>query len=94
MDNIKDVVHQVIGQLAGKQANSNDDIQNIWPRVLSKQELPHARLVSFKEGTLVVYVDSPAWLFQMNLRKGKILDLLKESIPDVKRISFRVGKVK
>ena len=94
MDNIKDIINQVIGQIAEKQPNNQSKLERIWLNVLEAKELEHTRLVGLKNGWISAYVDSPAWLYQMKIRRGKIVERLKQEIPEIKNISFKIGKVK
>ena len=93
MDNIKDIVKGVIGQMALKQPTPSEKIERILKNILDQQELKHIKFVGEKEGQLSISVDSPAWLYQMNTKKNRILDQLKDEITDVKGIRFRIGKV-
>ena len=91
MDNIKDIVHQVIGKIAERTPQPQEKIDRIWQNILEKQELKHTQLSGIKDGQLFVNVDSPAWLFQMNIRKAKIIERLKTEMPDIKSIRFKIG---
>jgi predicted nucleic acid-binding Zn ribbon protein len=93
MDNIKDIVNDVIGKISKEKPGAGDKLQRIWHNLLGKKELQHTNLVGVKDGQLSVYVDSSAWLYQMNIRKHKILERLQEEIPDIKGIRFKLGKV-
>ena len=94
MNDIKNIINRVIGDLANKKDQGGKQIASIWCAVLEKKELVHTHVAGLKEGTLFVDVDSPAWLYQMNVKKTKILRLLKEEIPEIKNIRFKIGKVK
>ncbi len=94
MDDIKDVVTKVIGNIAEKNPCSYDKVERIWQNLLTKQELKHTKLFGVKEKTLFVCVDSPAWLYQMRMRKIKILKRLKEELLDIKQIYFKIGTIK
>ena len=93
MSDIKDVVAQVIQGIVSKKIDRNNLIQEKWLQILDKKSLERARIVEFNEGILVVHVDSPAWLYQMNLQKGKILSELKKDVSEINSIIFRIGKV-
>jgi len=93
MDNIKDVVHRVIEQIASKTTQSPEKIERIWLNILDKEEREHTRLVGIKEGRLSVDVDSPAWLYQMNTKKKKFVERLSQEVPDIKAIYFKIGKI-
>lgn len=94
MDNIKDIINKVIGDIAEQNPSSYDKVDRIWQNLLSKQELEHTKLSGIKEGTLAVCVDSPAWLYQMRIRQTRILKQLKEEISDIKHIRFKIGTIK
>ena len=94
MDSIKDVITQVIEKMALRQPETQIKIQRIWKNILDAQEEEHTLIVELKEKILYVNVDSPAWLFHVNFKKTKILERLKEEVPEVEKILFKIGKVK
>ena len=94
MDNIKQIIDQVVGHLATNKKETQFYLQKMWQDILDKQELEHAQLVGEKEGVVTVVVDSPAWLYQMNIKKQNILEKIQHEIPSVKNIHFKIGKVK
>ena len=94
MDNIKDVIGKVIGGIAERNPDRHNKIARIWRNLLTEQELKHTKLMGVKEETLLVFVDSPAWMYQMRIRQTKILKQLKEEVSDIKHIRFKIGKIK
>lgn len=94
MDDIKNIINKVIGDIAEKKPNKHDKVDRIWQNLLNEQELKHTKLSGIKEETLCVHVDSPAWLYQMRIRQTKILKQLKEEVSDIKHIRFKIGKIK
>lgn len=94
MDNIKDVICKVIGGIADRSPDQHNKIDRIWRNLLTEQELKHVKLMGVKEGTLLVFIDSPAWMYQMRIRQTKILKQLKEEVSDVKHIRFKIGIIK
>ena len=94
MDNIKDIVKKVVGDLVLQKPKEQALIQDRWGRIVDKKALGHTRLAGFKDGVLSVYVDSPVWLYEMNLKKTKIKEQLKQDVPELKDVYFRVGKIK
>jgi len=93
MDNIEDIVKGVIRKIAENQPETNDKIDRVWSSVLEDNEQKHTRLSGIKDGTLLVYVDSPTWLYQMKLRRGKLLKMLGEELPEIRDIRFKIGKI-
>ncbi|MBN1869829.1 MAG: DUF721 domain-containing protein [Candidatus Omnitrophica bacterium] len=93
MDNIKNIVNTVIGNMAEQKPDTHNKIERIWKNLLNEKELKHAKIIGIKEDGLLVCVDSPAWLYQMRIRQTKILRQLKEEAPHIKYIRFRMGKI-
>ncbi len=93
MDNIKAIIQQVIEKIAPSSIPSQEKIEHIWQKVLGKEQLKHTRLVGIKEGCISVLVDSPVWLYQMRISKGRILGELKKEMSGIKDIYLKIGKV-
>jgi len=93
MDNIKDVIHSVIGKLASKQIDQGGKLERIWENILEKEDIKHTRILGMNQGKVLVVVDSPAWMYQMRMKKTRLLQKLIDEIPDVKEIRFKIGKV-
>ena len=94
MDNIKNIVNTVIGNIAEKSPDTHNKTERIWKNLLNEKELKHTKVNGVKEETLFRCVDSPAWMYQMRIRQTKILKQLKEDVPGIKRIRFKMGKIK
>lgn len=93
MDSIKNIIPQVIERLSNRQPSAQDSLEKIWKSVLKKEELKHVKLAGMNRGNILAYVDSPAWLYQIQIRKMKILEQLKKGISDIRDIHFKIGKV-
>ncbi len=93
MDNIKTIVNAVIGKMAVKEIDKSKKIDRIWENTLGKQEYKHTRLEGINVGVVSVLVDSPAWLYQMRVRKRRILERLQKEIENIKDIKFKIGRV-
>ena len=94
VDNIKNILNTVIGNIANRNPDIHNKIERIWENLLNEKELRHTKILGIKEEGLLVCVDSPAWLYQMRIRQTKILKQLKEEVPNIKYIRFRMGKIK
>ena len=94
MDNIKDIVNTVIGNIAQQRPDEHNKAERIWKNVLTEKESKHTKIEGLKDGCLFVYVDSPVWLYQMRIRQTKVLKQLKEEMPQIKYIRFKMGKIK
>ena len=94
MDNIKNIVNAVIGNIAEHNPDIHNKIERIWANLLNEKELKHTKIIGVKEYGLLVCVDSPAWLYQMRIRQTKILEQLKEELPNIKYSLFKILKIK
>ncbi|GEM_PF-484291 len=94
VDTIKDVIHQVMAGMSVGRPDVQTKIQGSWKKIFSERDRRHINLIGFEKGELVVNVDSPAWLFQMNTHKKKTLEALHQDVPEVTGIRFKIGKVK
>jgi hypothetical protein len=93
MDDIKNILNTVIGNIADRNPDVHNKLDRIWSNLLNEKELKHTHIIGIKEDGLLVHVDSPAWLYQMRVRQTKILKQLKEEIPQIKYIRFKIGKI-
>ncbi|MDP8265319.1 MAG: DUF721 domain-containing protein [Candidatus Aceula meridiana] len=93
MEQIKDIVSQVVGDLAQRVPQKEETLQRFWKSVMKGKAAKHTSIYGLKEGVLKISVDSPAWVFQLNLNKRKILKELQICFADVKDIRFKIGKV-
>ena len=94
MDQISQIIPGVIEQILLKKPCGQDKWQRVWISLLDDKEKKHSCLTEFMNGNLVIDVDSSAWLFQMNLKKNFFLKKIRDEIPDIKDIVFKIGKVK
>jgi predicted nucleic acid-binding Zn ribbon protein len=92
MDSIRDIIPQVIENLSGKKPNSARNIHEIW-KIVVKEGAEHSTVMDFQKGVLRINVDSSAWLYQLNMQKAAFLKDLKNEIPDITEIIYKVGKI-
>lgn len=94
MDDIKEVISQVISDLSSGKQNIQKKLQTVWDHIADDKTKKHTRIDSFEQDVLVVHVDSPAWLFQMRLKRAALLAQCQAEIPQITAIVFKIGKVK
>ena len=93
MEEMKDIVKKVVAAIPGKTTiDAQEHISKVWEKVLKHQGLTHAKISGLKETTLIVNVDSPARLYQFNLKKKKILEEINQETPEITKIYFKIGK--
>jgi len=93
MEEIKDIIQTVIGNISERRHQEERDLQAAWDGLLKDKEKAHVRIAAFQKEVLYVNADSPAWLFQMNLKKQSLLRGLQHHVPGVKKIYLKIGKV-
>ncbi len=94
MDNIEDIVKRVIGNIADKRGASVVNIEEVWNTVMDVKELEHTQLIGINNGILSVSVDSPAWGYHLKVKKNDILQKVKDRIPEIQDIRFKIGNVR
>ena len=93
MEQIKDIVSKVIAGLSAGKPQTQWKIQKAWTSVCDKKTLNHTAIAGLQKGELTVHVDTPTWLFHMNLHKRKLLDGIKKEAPEILNVHFRIGKI-
>jgi hypothetical protein len=94
MEQIKDILPQVIGNLSSGKPEIQTRINKLWIKLLEPKLVRHAKPAGFDKGTLTINVDSPAWLFQLNFKRQQILSALQKEFKDLAAIKFRIGRTK
>ncbi len=91
MDDIKDIVNHVIRDMSSRTERPEDNLQESLKQALKEKEREHCRISGIKDGHLMIVVDSPVWMYQLNLKKSRILAEIKKDNPTVKTIRFKIG---
>lgn len=94
MDNIEDVVKKVFEEFHQKNPSQRKNVEDTWKRLVSSEEQKHTKLVGVKEGEILVFVDSSAWLYQMRTKQTRLLEDFKKECPYVQSINLRLGSTK
>jgi len=93
LDKIKDIIPQVIESISQTRPGLQAQIIRVWEEIARGKTAQHTAITGLQKGRLVINVDSPVWLFQMNMQKRKVLEQFKKKIPELSDITFRIGKV-
>lgn len=93
MESIRDIIPQVIENLALKKPKTKRNIHEVW-RIAAGTQADFCEVRDFRNGILWVNVDSSARIFEMSTRKGEIIKNLKNEVPELRDIIFKIGKVK
>jgi hypothetical protein len=92
-DLIKNIIPEVIDKLAGGNPEWQNSLNRAWEAAVDNKTRKHAKLYRFHKGKLLINVDSPVWMFQLNFKKTALLRRLQAEFPELAAISFRIGKV-
>ena len=93
---LEDLVKSIIGNFAGKEKLTEEEIRSAWGLVVGEQAAKHSRPRSFAESRLIVHVDDSSWLYELTTRKKYILNNLSSELKGkkLKDITFRIGELK
>ena len=93
MDNIKNILGDVIKTLSEHKSSDDEKLERLWAGLIDGKEQRGTKIAGRKDDKLIVYVESPAWLYHMRIKKRDLLEKLRDQIPDIKEIIFKVGKI-
>ncbi len=93
MEQIKTIIHDVIEKLSTQGAGQSQDMQRAWQEAVGKKIVRHTQIEGLKDGRLLVLVDSPVALFQLNLKRSRLLKALQKIDRAISKIELRVGRV-
>ncbi|UCG47660.1 MAG: DUF721 domain-containing protein [Phycisphaerales bacterium] len=88
---------QVVSQLMAEQISPRQarlcEVADLWGRLLPSSLHEHCRIVDISRGLLKVEVDSPSYLYELQLCSEELLEELQRQCPGarVKRIKFVVA---
>jgi len=92
---LKKVLAGTIEAISAKREESvsEEDINDIWRQAAGEEAGSHSSPAQIKGSTLVINVDSPIWIYQLNIKREKIERKLNRLIKRDKplRIRLRAG---
>ncbi len=69
-------------------------IESAWEDIVGEVIAKHSKPIEFIRGCLIVEVDYPVWLNELNnYSKKDILKRIKNKFKDIKSIKFRIGMI-
>lgn len=94
-ERIDGVVKSVIERLDKQSNPTSDDIAKIWKEIAGEKAFRHSRPNSLRKKRLVINVDASAWLYELTMKKGELLKMLKEKVGEdkIKELQFRIGEL-
>ncbi|NLE64555.1 MAG: DUF721 domain-containing protein [Elusimicrobia bacterium] len=88
---LQDLLPQVIARIQCVDPARQVSVEAAWRKVAG-QDPKGTRIGGFRDGTLLVHVDSPARLFVMRMRRQTLLSGIQKDCPEVINIVFKIGK--
>lgn len=88
---IKNLITSFINDLQ-KERQDKEKFFYFIEDLLNKKTKKHITSYKIYKNTLIFYVDSPVWKFQLNLLKPKILEKFKEENIGIKNIKIKLTK--
>jgi predicted nucleic acid-binding Zn ribbon protein len=94
MEQIKNVIRCVVGQISARVSRSDCFTPEEWlKKSLTRKELGHIKFYYFRRGVLGIKVDSSAWKHNFLLRKEVLLQKIQKCAPEVHSLHFVGGDV-
>lgn len=94
MEKLSASIEKIVSDLEKGREKDGAQIYAQWPRIVGNLLARRCSPVDLKEGTLIVNVESPAWMYMLRLKNAQILrQLNKISKKDIQAIKLRLGKV-
>jgi len=85
MQDIKDTLKSVLKKIeVAARTSEQDEITAVIKNILSKDEFYNIEIKSFSKGALEISCNSSGWLYQINLKKQKIIDGVQEKLGKAK----------
>lgn len=91
MNKIGALISPILKGLGLEEAIRFEEIRREWPNLFREPLSNHMSPSVLKKGDLLITVDSPVWLQQLNFLKTEILRNLRPF--NVKDVRFRLGRV-
>ena len=93
---LEGLVKSIIGNFAGKEKLTEEEIRSAWSSVVGEKAAKHSRPRSFTDSRLIVHVDDSSWLYELTTQKKYILNNLSSELKGkkLKDITFRIGDLR
>ena len=88
-----DVVKQFVENNIEPKHKKSSPLMELWDKILPEGQRRHCKIDSISGGLMKVKVDSPSYLYDLQLSGGELLAKIKEHCPAarIKKIKFTVG---
>jgi len=89
---IKEILKKTIEAIEkeGEKRPLKEEIEKAWEEAAGKQAARHSQPKRIKENILTVTVDSPTWIYQLDLNKEKIEKKITKLLNEKKQLTIRL----
>jgi hypothetical protein len=89
---IKNILPDTIKGIAaeGRGFTCKEEIERIWKEAAGEEASRHSSPKQFKKNTLTVNVDSPIWIYQINIKKAQIEKELTKRLKQAEPVCIRL----
>lgn len=92
---IEEILKKTIGEIEknNKHRATEEELLKAWEEAAGKQAAKHTKIKQLVKNRLIINVDSPTWIYQLNLNKESIESKLNTYLgrPPAIKIIFRAG---
>lgn len=93
-ESIEEVLKKTIRDIEKRQGRlTEEDVQRAWAAAAGEKAAKHTKIKSLRKAMLIINVDSPVWIYQLNTEKEKLEKRLNRQIKKDTfiKIQFRAG---
>lgn len=96
VEQIGKTVEAILKALSSAKKETKQVIYDTIIESLDAREKKHIQPYSYKNNVVTLHIDSPTWMYAVNLKKNQILKIVQEKtgIEAVKDIQLRIGVLK
>lgn len=88
---IKDILKTTMGGIvAEKDPLCKEDIKRVWEKAAGKEASRHSSPARVRGKVLIINVDSPIWIYQLNIKRAEIEKKLNRLIKQRAPLSIRL----
>lgn len=93
---ISKTIEAVFEKISSSKKDEEQMIRSVLTEALNRKEAAHMRPFCLHKKVLTIHVDSPGWMYAMNLKKNKLLKILQEKagVGIINEIRLRIGPLK
>lgn len=90
---IGNIIESIFKDLTSQKKEKERDIFNILLSQFNEQEKKHIKFLSLYKKVLTLKIDSPVWMYSINLKKPRLLKIAQDKIGRdmIEKIHLKIG---